>query len=45
MSQMNLPTKQKETPRRREQICSCQGGGEGEGWTGSLGLMDVNDCI
>ena len=26
---MNLPTKQKQTHRHREQTCDCQGGGEG----------------
>ena len=36
---MNLSTKQKQTHRRREQICGCQGGGGlEEGWIGSLGL-------
>ena len=29
MTQMNLPMKQKQTHRHREQTCSCQGG---EGW-------------
>ena len=27
MAQMNLPTKQKQTHRHREQTCGCQGGG------------------
>ena len=27
---MNLPTKQKQTHRQREQTCGCQGGGGGE---------------
>ena len=40
MVQTNLPTKQ--THRHREQTCGCQGAGEGEGWTGSLGLVDAN---
>ena len=40
---MDLFTKQKETHRRRKQTCGCQGGGgEGEGWTGSLGVVDSN---
>ena len=43
MTQMNLSTKQKQTHRHRDQACGCQeGGGEGEGWTGSLGLVDAN---
>ena len=29
---MNLSTKQKETHRRREQTCSCRGGGGGMDW-------------
>ena len=46
MTQINLSTKQKQTHRRREQICGCQGGGgEGEGWTGSWGLVDANYYI
>ena len=41
MAQMNLPTKQKQIHRHREQTCGCQGGGEvGERQTGSLGLAD-----
>jgi len=39
---MNLFTKQKQTHRHREQTYGCQGGGEGVGWTGSLGLVDAN---
>ena len=40
---MNLSTKQKWTSRRREETHCCQGGGgEGEGWTGSVGLVDAN---
>ena len=46
MTQMNLSTKQKQTHRRRDQTCGYQGGGEvGEGWTGSLGLVDGNYYI
>ena len=38
---MNLSVKQKQTPRRREKVGGCQGGGqEGEGLTGGLGLAD-----
>ena len=33
MAQLNLPTKQKQTHRHREQICDCQGGEERE-WDG-----------
>ena len=40
---MNLSTEQKQIDRHREQTCGCQGGwGMGDGWTGSLGLADVN---
>ena len=48
MAQMNLSTKQKENHRHREQTCGCQGWGgvvEGEGWTGSLGVVDANCYI
>ena len=31
MTQVNLPTEQKQTHRQREQICGCQGGGGGRG--------------
>ena len=37
----NLSTKQKQTHRHREQTC-CHGG---MGWTGSLGLINVNFYI
>ena len=44
---MTLSLKQKQTHRHREQTCGCKvaGGSVGEGWTGSLGLADVNDYI
>ena len=42
MAQINLPTKQKQSYRHREQICGCQGLGEGEGWTGNLRLAGVS---
>ena len=43
---MNLPTKQKQTHRHREQTCGCQGGeGVVEEWIGSLGLADANYYI
>ena len=42
-TQMNLPTKQRETHGHREQICGCQGGeGLGKGGVGSLGLAGAN---
>ena len=40
---MNLSTKQKQTHKHREQICGCQGWGEG--WSRSLGLADANYYI
>ena len=45
MAQTNLSTKQKQTHRQGKQTCGCQGGGEGERWTGSLGLVDANYYI
>ena len=39
---MNLSTKQRQI--HKEQICGCQGRsgcGEGVGWTGSLGYMQI----
>ena len=42
MAQIHLPTTQKQTYRHREQMCGCQGLGEGEGWTENLGLADVS---
>ena len=43
---MNPYTKQKQTHRHREQKCGCQEGGvQGEGRTGSLGLVDANYYI
>ena len=41
MTQMNLPMKQKQTHRHKEETCGCQGGGAGGGCTGSLGLADT----
>ena len=38
MTQMNLSTKQKQTHRQREQICDCQGGGEGSGMDWKFGV-------
>ena len=43
---MDLLTKQKQTHRRREQTCGCQGGvGVEEEWIVSLGLADTNYYI
>ena len=42
---MNPSIKQKQTHGQEEQTCGCQGGGEEEGWTGSLGLVDANYYI
>ena len=45
---MNLYTKQKENHRPRDQTSCCQRGqgqGEEEGWSESLGLVDVNKHI
>ena len=41
---MNISTKQKYTHRHRDQIYGCQRG-EGEGWTGSLGLAHASYYI
>ena len=45
MTQTNLATKQKQTHIHREQTCGCQGSGEGEGGTMSVGLVDANYYI
>ena len=42
---MNLHTEKKQTHGHGEQTCGCQGGREGVGWTGSLGLRDANYYI
>ena len=43
---MNPSTTHKQTHRHREQTRGCQGeDGEGEGWTGSLGLIAANYYI
>ena len=39
---MSQSTERKQTHGLGEQTCGCQGGGEGVGWTGSLGLVDSN---
>ena len=43
MTQMNLPTEQKQTHRHREQTCGCQW--QWGGWRGRLGLVDANHYI
>ena len=42
MAQTSLTAKQKQSHRHRGQTRGCQKGGEGEGWLGSLGLVDAN---
>ena len=42
---INEPFHRKEMHGLGEQTCGCQWGGEGMGWTGSLGLTDANYCI
>ena len=41
----NKPFHRKETHGLGEQTCGCQGGGEGAGWTGNLGLIEANHCF
>ena len=41
----NVPFHRKETHELGEQSCGCQGGREGVGWAGNLGLTDANYCI
>ena len=41
MTQMNLSKIQKQAHRYREQTCGCLG----EGWIGSLGLVDANNYV
>ena len=43
-TQVNIPTKQKQTHRHRRQTCGCQGGGRC-GERGSLGLAEANYYI
>ena len=45
MTQINIPTKQKQTHRYREQTCGCQGDEDGEKRTGSIGPADANHYI
>ena len=37
--------RKKKMHRLGEETCSCQGGWEGVGWTGNLGLIDANYCL
>ena len=41
----NEPFHRKETHGLREQTYGCQGGWEGAGWTGNLGLIAANSCL
>ena len=45
MTHVGLSVKQKQTHRRRGQTVAATGNGEGDGWTGSLGLVDANYYI
>jgi len=46
MAQMNLSTGKKNKLMDLEnRFVVAKGGGEGVGWTGSLGLVDANYCI
>ena len=42
MAQINLSTENQQIHRYGEQTQSCQGRGGGNGWTGSLRLVDTN---
>ena len=42
MTQMNLSMKQKQTHTHREDFSLPRGRGVGEGWIGSMGLLDAN---
>ena len=44
MGQMNFFT-EKELKDLENRLVVAKGEGEGEGWTGSLGLIDANYCI
>ena len=41
----NEPFHRKETHGLGGWTYGCQGGGEGVGWIGSLGLIDINYCL
>ena len=44
MAQMNLPT-EKKIMDLDNRLVVAKGEGEGEGWTGNLGLMDADYCL
>ena len=44
MAQMNLST-EKKLMDLEDRLVVAMGEGEGVGWTGNLGLIDVNNCI
>ena len=44
MAQMNISTEKKLLDLENRLVVA-KGEGEGVGWTGSLGLVDVNCCI
>ena len=44
MAQMNLSTENKLMDMEKRLVIA-KGDREGVGWTGSLGLVDANDCI
>ena len=45
MAQINLSTEKKQSHGHAEQICGCQGDGEGVEWTRNLGLIGANCCL
>ena len=45
MAQMNSSTEKKQTHGHGETLAVAKREWEGVGWTGSLGLVDVNYCI
>ena len=44
MEQMNFST-EKKIMNTENRLVVAKGEGEGVGWTGNLGLMDVNYCL
>ena len=45
MAQMNLSTEKKQNKLMDLETLVAKGEREGRGWSGSLGLVDVNCCI
>ena len=41
----NEPLPRKENHGLGEKTCGCQGGGEGRGWVGNMGLINANCCL